>query len=457
MAFRNIRKSRKRLSAQEIGIIALFLVILSALLVLNIYIARAFSGGEWLYLRWNSVRTFLSESYGGATGSKYGRLMPDGAPELLITPLDLYGTTIAHSVQQIVYGRNASANEYRYVLSDPFYIVLLYTPLAFVPEFINWLVPSAQADFQLVRGIWMLLAEIALVATVLFSFSLSEWEPPRGLYFLLIGVGVLNFFSLNALLTASPAIFLTLLCLGILLALRSFSDELAGVLLFFVAYQWEVSGLFFLFILIFVIVNRRWNVLAGFGMALVVLLIASFLTYSGWGLPYVRAVLSNFYQSVNLNFNHVLSSWLPKSRISIGGVVSALLIAVVLVESLASVQAHFRRVVWTSALALAAMPLVGLAIFPSNYVVLLPSLILVIALVWERWRRQRILRISLILIAAVIVPFGMYLETVYIYAPLYTDLLSILPPVVTVIALYWMRWWVLHSPRVWADQIGFRK
>jgi len=457
MAFRDIRKSRKWLSSQEIGIIALFVVVLSALLVLNIYVARTIPGGEWLYLRWNSVRTFLNESFGGVKGSKFGRIMPEGAPVLLVTPLDLYGTTIAHSVQQIVYGRNASANEYRYILSDPFYIVLLYSPLAFIPEFVNWLVPSAQVNFQLVRGIWMLLAEVALVATILFSFSLSEWEPPSGLYFLLIGVGILNFFSLDALLTASPTIFLTLLCLGILIALRSFSDELAGALLFLVAYQWEVTGLFFLFILIFVIVNRRWNVLAGFGMALVVLLIASFLTYPGWGLPYIRAVLSNFYQSVNLNFNHVLSSWLPKSRISIGAVVSALLITVVLVESLASVQAHFRRVVWTAALALAAMPLVGLAIFPPNYVVLLPSLILVLALVWERWRRQRILRISLILIAALVVPFGLYLETVYVYAPLYTDLLSILPPVATIIALYWMRWWVLHSPRVWADQIGFRK
>ena len=41
------------------------------------------------------------------------------------------------------------------------------------------------------------------------------------------------------------------LYLSILLALRSHSDELAGVLLSLVAYQWEVGGLFFLFILCF--------------------------------------------------------------------------------------------------------------------------------------------------------------------------------------------------------------
>ena len=64
--------------------------------------------------------------------------------------------------------------------------------------------------------------------------------------------------------TATPAILLALLYLYILFALRSSADELAGALLFLVAYQWEVGGLFFLFILFFVLANRRWNVLAGF-------------------------------------------------------------------------------------------------------------------------------------------------------------------------------------------------
>jgi hypothetical protein len=445
MAFRDIRKSQKWLSPQEIGIIALLLFVLSTVLALNIYLARTLSGGEWLFLRWNSTQTFLIETFGSATGMKFGRLMPVGNAELLVTPLNLYNATLAQSVQQIVYGRPALATEYRYILSDPFYVLLFYAPLALF------------SDFHLAQGIWMLVAEGALVVTVLFSFRLSEWEPPRALYFILIGIGVLNFFSLNALITASPAIFLTLLYLGIVLTLRSFSDELAGILLFLVAYQWEVGGLFFLFILIFVFANRRWNVLAGFGMALIVLLIVSFLSYPGWGLPYIRGALSNFYQGLNLNLNHILLSWFPASRISIGGVISIVLIAVVFIESVTSVRSHFRRLFWTACLALAATPLVGLAIFPSNFVVLLPSLILILALVWERWQHLRLLRIALVLIVIVVVPFALYLQTVYIYSPLYTDLLSVLPPVAAVLGLYWMRWWAVRSPRIWAEQIGYHK
>src|SRR6266545_4896402 len=131
MAFQDIRKSRKWLSAEEFRIIVLLLMILAALLALNLYWARLLPAGEWLFLRWSGARAFVIEQ------------------------AEPYSTAIAERVQQIVYGRSAFANEYRYVLSDPFYIVLLYTPLALFSK------------FEIARGIWMLLAEAALVFTVL--------------------------------------------------------------------------------------------------------------------------------------------------------------------------------------------------------------------------------------------------------------------------------------------------
>lgn len=426
MAFRDIRKSRKWLSAEEIRIIIALLIVLAAVFALNIYLARTFPGGEWLYQHWSATRSFLD-------------IGDSAAPE------EIYGSALAQDVQQIVYGRNAFADEYRYVLTDPFPIVLFYTPLALIP------------DFTIVRAIWMLLSEIALVLIVLFSFRLADGELPRWLYAILIGVGLFSLFSLIGLITASPAIFLTLLYLSILLALRSFSDELAGALLCLVAYQWEVGALFFLFILIFAIANRRWGVLAGLGMSVLILLIVSFLIFPGWGLPYVRAVLSSLLQATNLNAGSILTAWLPEINFSLGGVFAVVAVGIVIIESIGAINASFRRVLWVACLALAATPLVGLAIFPSNFVVLLPSLILVVALVWERWLRRRFLVVPLIIIVALVVPFALYLQTVFVYAPLYTQILSLLPPVATIIALYWMRWWVVHSPRTWADQIGYRK
>jgi len=445
MAFKDIRKSRKWLSAEEIRLLALLLFIFAAILVANIAIARTLPGGEWFFLRWSGARVFLIEQIDASKGVKAMRAMPDGPAIQLIQDVKPYSTEIARRTQQVAYERLAFADEYAFVLNDPFYIVLLYIPLAFF------------RDFALARGIWMLLAEAALVGTVLLALNLSEWQLPRWLYILLLGYGLFHYFSFNALFTSTPAIFLTFLYLCILLALRSRSDELAGAFLALAAYQWEVGGLFILFILVFVFANQRWSVLAGFGMALFVLLVVSFLTYSGWGLPYIRAVLSDWYRSLNLNFSHLILRWFPSLKIPIGQIASIGLGIVLFYEWLDSVHAHFRRVVWTAALSLAVTPLMGMAIFPSNYVVLILPFILILALFWERWKRYRDFFSILFFLLVLLIPYALYIRTVLVYDPLITDVLAVLPPVAAIAGLYWMRWWVLHAPLTWSDQLGVRR
>ena len=421
MSFPDIRKSRKWLSVEEIRFLILLLIFVLAMLALNIYLARTLPGGEWFYLRWSGARAFLIEK------------------------IEPYGTEISQRVQDTVYGRVATESEYPFVLNDPFYIVLLYAPLALL------------SDFTLARAIWMLLSEAALVGIVLFALKLSEWEPPRWIYASLLAFGLFSYFSLQSLISNSQAILLTFLYLAILLALRAYSDELAGALLFLVAYQWEVGALFFLYILILVFANRRWGVLTGFGMSLIVAVVISFLAYPGWVLPYIRAVLSDWYRGANINFNSIAAAWFPDSRFSVGAVTSIIVGVIVFIEMVGSTQSHFRRIVWTVCLSLAATPLLGFAIFPSNHVVLIPALILILTLVWERWTRRRALAALLVLSVAFLIPFGIYLRGIMFSDRLYSDLLSALPPIATIIGLYWMRWWVNHSPRTWSDQVGLHR
>jgi hypothetical protein len=444
MAFRDIRKSRKWLSVEEVRLLALGLLLLAALLAGNIALARILPGGEWFFLRWSGARAFLLEQIELSHGARGARTMPEGTLVLLASRAGPYSTEIAQRTQQIVYGRQAFSSEYNYVLNDPFFVVLLYSPLAFI------------SDFSLARALWMLLSEVALIGIVLLAFNLSEWQPRPWLYVLLLGFGLFQYFSVNALFTGSPAILLTFLYLCVLLALRSYSDEIAGILLALVAYQWEVGGLFFLFVLVFVLLNHRWGVLAGLGMALFVMLVISFLMNSGWALPYTRAVLSTWYRGANLNAGYILSTWLPNLRFPLGPVVTIALAIVLFIEWFEASNQHFRRVIWTAALSLAATPLMGLPIFSSNHVVLILPFILILGLVWERWQRYRLLRVLLLLILVLAIPFAMYARVVFVYDPLVLDLISILPPVAAILGLYWMRWWLVHSPRALFDRIGDR-
>ncbi len=421
MAFRDIRKSRKWLSVEEIRLIFLALLILVFLTVLNVYLARLLPGGEFFYLRWSGTRAFL------------------------VDQIEPYSSTIAERTQNMAYGRPAFSSEYPYVLNDPFYIVLLYTPLALF------------SDFTIARGLWMLFSEAALIGIIYYLLKLIEWEPPRWLLALIVVAGISGYYSVTSLGSGTPTAILTFLFILILFALRSFSDELAGALLFLAAYQWEVGGMFFLFVVVMVFANKRWGVLTGFGMSLFLFLVVSFLANPGWGLPYFRAVLSDWYRGTNLSFGHILSFWFPDLRISIGVWTSVAIGGILFLEWIGSVEAPFRRIVWTASLTLAATPLMGFAIFPTNHVVLLPALILIAMLVWERWTRQREWFVLLLLLMAIFVPYGLYARIITNYNRLTFDLLTILPPMITIIGLYWMRWWAFRSPRTWFDQLGDRK
>ena len=435
MAFRDIRKSRMVLSGEEIALLILLLSALAILFVANLNLAQSLPGSELIYLRWLGARAFLVEK---------------------VSP---YSADVAQQVQLLAYnGRPAYSSEYPYALSDPFFIVLLYTPLAVSREAVNFLLPSLDSHFgfPFARAVWMSLSELALIGIVLQAARLAEWQPPRWLYAALFGFGLFGYFSLNALAVGTPAIILTFLYLSILLALRSGYDELAGGLLSLVAYQWEVGGLFFLFILVLVVSHRRWGVLAGFAMAMFVFLAVSFLVNPGWGLPYIRGVLSNWYRTPYLNLSSMVNTWFPNLSFNPGVFLSLAVGGLVFFEWIGAVNGSFQRIFWAASFSLAATPLVGFAIFPSNHVTLIPALVLIVSLVWERWRRNRVLMTVLVFSLALFVPFALYLQTASIYNRIYTDLLSTLPPVAVILGLYWMRWWVVRTPRPWADQIGVR-
>lgn len=435
MAFRDIRKSQRFLSPAEIGFLLGVTLLLIAILFLNIYLARTYKGGEWLYLRWSGARAFLFKS------------------------AEPYGSTVAHRVQLLVYGREAYLNEYPYVLNDPFYIVLLYTPLAILSEAVSLFFPSfaPAGDFGLAHAVWMLLSQAAVVGIILLSIRFCEWQPPFWMTLLLISFGLFNAFSIQAFQTASPTIFLTLIYLAILVALQSGTDELAGALLFLVAYQWEAGALFFLLILLLVIANRRWKVLVGFGMLLMILVIMSWLLKPDWPVNYVRAVLFDWSRETDYTMGTTLAYIFPQLRFEIGRWLTFLFGAILCLEALGAIEGHFRHIAWVAFLSLALNPMLGFAIFPTNHVVLLPTIVLIVALVWERWRNIRALLSILLLLLVFLFSHGLYYQSSIAPERLYTDLLKILPPILAALGLYWMRWWAVRPPRIWADEIGARK
>jgi hypothetical protein len=197
--------------------------------------------------------------------------------------------------------------------------------------------------------------------------------------------------------------------------------------------------------------QNRTRILAGFGMLSIVLLAVSFLTYANWIIPYLRAGINNlradFWFSVFTAFARLLPAY---GKYIAWGLV-ALLIFAIGYEWNAVRIGDLRRLYWVGCLMLAASPLIGFKTELSNLSVLVIPLALIFSVIYDRWNRIGALLTFLFLLLLFFMPWAAYLFLPPGYNEIVRQLQFIFLPLLTVLGLYWVRWWALRPPRVWAD------
>lgn len=411
---------RPHLSARDLQL--LFLIGLAALIVAgvligaDIQVAGRLSGGGGFYSPWQAARAFLFEH------------------------TEPYGEAAARLAQEQAYGRAARVGENRYFLQLPFFLLPVYFPFAL-------LVDAATA-----RGLWLFVNEAALAVTGLLALRLAEWQPPRAFQVGFTLLSVFSLYSVTSLLEGGPAILLGLAYCGILYAYASGQDELAGGLLALTLFAWEI-GVFFVLLLVWKSAyDRRWRVWAGFGMALAVLLIVSFLIHSGWVFPFVVATLATLRAPFGTNSAAILERLSPVYGERAAQAMTVLLILLLLYEWSATRRGDERRFVWTGCLTLALTPLIGLRLELHNLVVILPGLALIGAGVANRWRTGYWLA-GLLLLVVLLLPWGWFAQWHLLGDGLAHDLLLLFLPAFTALGLYWTRWWFVRPPRTWLDHV----
>lgn len=396
----------------SIALIAVFLVL--GFVIANVFVLRQVGpGGEFL-LPWKAVRAFLFE-----------RVEP-------------YSSAVSGAVQEQVYGRTVLSSEDPYILDIPFHLLLLYFPLALF------------RDPLIAGALWLLLCEAALLSFILLSLVLTDWQPKRAFLYVFTLVSSLGIYSLFGLLEGSQVLILSVLYGGILFSLRNAMDELAGALVAFSFYRWETGFVFLVLVSLYVFDERRWRVLAGFGMVTVLLVAVSVFLYPDWLWSFLRAVISD------LRFDHgyspaiVFEHFWPGMGGRLGWGLSLLLIILVAVEWSAARKMEFRRFYWASCLGLAVTPLIGFRVEIEYLVVLILPLAVIFSVVRERWKAGYWLA-SLLLLLVYLVPWGLFVGA-GLTRDTRLDLIYLFLPAFTVIGLYWTRWWALRPPRTWLER-----
>lgn len=408
----NFQPPSKSFSTRDYQFIAiatiLILVISTGLIYINLSLPK---GGGDFYVQWVGARSFLFEQ------------------------IDPYNGVIPERVQALIYDDEIQAGDEVYILDSPFHILLLYFPFTLL------------SDAQLVRAVFTLILQLALFVLVYFSLQLTAWETPPWFTILFFIFCIFNFYTIQAIITANPVLMLGLIYAGMLIALYTEQDELLGALLAISFYYWEVGLPFLLMIAYRCYKLNRTRVFAGFFMLSTVLLAISFILYPNWLIPYLRASVNNGRADFGFSIFSALENISPVYGRSIGWGVILVLLFGYGYEWNRIREADDRRFYWVCCLAIGIAPLLGFRSEIEHLSILIIPLALIFSIVYDRWKIGSGLTLFLLL-ALFALPWF-----IYIFNPieLSQEMLYLIPSVFTVIGLYWIRWWAIRPPRVWAD------
>ncbi len=390
-------------------------------IIVSILVALAILGGlvwaNMLYVRTQTVeKNFLVPWLGARTFLQYGE-----------SP---YDTPATQRAQIVYYGRLAVEGQDPLILWLPFPVELFYLPFALV------------TDYVLARAIWMTCLEIALVALAFLSLRLIGWKPARTLLPLVLLFPIFWVYGADSLISGSGAGFIALAMVGFLLALKSGHDELAGALLLLTGFTPSLTGLLVFFMLWWTISHRRWRILWGLLMALVLLLALSFLFLPGWFVPFLRGMISHAAHDLAFSSASIFASWSPVVGSRLAWVLAGVLLLLLFVEWGASLRNEYRHVLWTICLTVAVMPLMGITTNWTNYVILYVPLMLLLGILaglQSNPRRWGAAGFSLILLFIALWALTLILVSAHALVAL-SQTLFLLLPILLIPGLYWMRW-----------------
>ncbi len=364
-----------------------------------------------------------------------------GARSFVFERIDPYSAHVPDEVQDLVYGRKSINGEEPYILDTPFHLLLLYFPL------------SLLSTPETVRALYTVILEWALFGMTYLSLRLTGWTAPRWFVILFFIFAFFNFYSYQSLLEASPVLLLGLFYIIMLFALRNEQDELVGALLATSMYFWEV-GLPLLALVAWHCYKRGYvRVFAGFGMLSFILLAVSFLLYPNWVIPYLRAALNNLRAGYGFTVVTAFSELLPVYGQYLAWALLTLLIFALGYEWSTVQRSDDRRLYWVACLSIAAAPLLGFRTEMDNLSILIIPLAFFLSVVSDRWNRMANFLLVILLMLVLLVPWVLLVFVQPQFAAA-ESALFLFYPLFTVVGLYWIRWWAVRPPRVWADSFG---
>jgi len=364
-----------------------------------------------------------------------------GTRSLIIDNLSPYSDEVAVRIQTAAYGHPAQGIEHELRVAYPLYSVFLFAPFAVIN------------DYEIARAAWMTVLEIALVAMAFLSIKLVGWKPSLSIQGSILLFSLIWYHAVRGIINGNAVILIGLLLIGVFLYIKSEKDELAGILLAITTIKPHLVILIIPFILIWTIYQKRWKVLAWFIGSMAILISLGLLIIPDWIYQNIWEILKYPDYNPAGTMAAALAEWLPNLEKVLKWGIAIILGFVLFIESWKARKGNFPHFLWTGLLILMIGQWIGIQTDPGNFILLFPGLILVLSILVNRWEEQRTWISIGYLGFLFIIPWIIFVITIQrTYQPVQSPIMFIPLPLISLLSLYWTKWWVISSSRIhWDD------
>ncbi|HEX7567931.1 MAG TPA: glycosyltransferase family 87 protein [Anaerolineaceae bacterium] len=172
--------------------------------------------------------------------------------------LSPYSEKVSQEAQLHIFGRLAHTWEDQQYFVYPFYVVLFYLPIIWLP-------------FEAGRALGMLAIEAALAVTVFLSARMFKWSPKNGLLGLTLGFSIFFYNGFRTIILWQPAGIVAGLIAVSLWIFKEKRDFLAGICLALATIKPQMVIVIVPFLALWALYNRRWKFIAGLSGTMLVL------------------------------------------------------------------------------------------------------------------------------------------------------------------------------------------
>ncbi len=391
-------------------VMVLVIIIIVVLTMVNFQFSIQNPGGNDFLARWN------------------------GAHEWLINGNNPYTNQVSEVAQKMIYGRLANPVKGEDVAHFvyPIYSMLFFAPFALM-------------DYTLARAVWMTVLELAMVALTFISLRLSGWKiKPISLAGILI-FSILWYCSVRTIILGQFSGINALLILISLLCIKTDHDQVAGVLLALSTSKPQMSYLLIIFVIFWAIRSSRHRIWISFFVAMITMTVVGWLLLPGWPIGWIQQLM-NYpgYTDRIGSIVSIIAGVTPgiKDQVSTGLMI--VFYAYMVFEWLRTRGNDIPTFLWTAYITLVITNFVAYRTATPHYVALLAPIFLVSKVIGERWGT-----FGKWVSGATYVLFFAGLWVLFILTIKGNDeqaIMYIPVPVITLIGLWWTRWWAIRPP-----------